>query len=213
MAFYIDSAILEEVREAIAFGWVKGVTTNPILLSKAGKDPDGVLKALGSMDVKAVFYQLMSTKVGEMVGEAQAAKDIVGDKLVLKLCPTQQGFQFVAEQADNYTCCVTAVYSAAQAMVASQAGARWVAVYVNRYTRMGFDGAVLVGEIASVLRNSQTGILAASIKDPQEAAAAWRAGASGLTLPLPVLRAMMENDISIKTRQDFLDNGVGISFR
>jgi transaldolase len=213
MSLYIDSAILDEVREAISFGWVKGVTTNPILLSKAGKEPHQVLKDLASMDVSAVFYQLMSRSLSDMRQEALAAKEIVGEKLVLKLCPTMQGYQFVAENAENYPCCVTAVYSAAQAMVANQAGARWVAVYVNRYTRMGGDGPGLVAEIASVLKDSQTGILAASIKDPQEAAAAWRAGASDLTLPLSVLRAMMENDISSKTGQDFLENGVGLTFR
>jgi transaldolase len=129
---------------------------------------------------------------------------------VVKLLPTMEGFAFAAHHAQGVPCCITAVYSPAQALAAREAGAIQVAVYVNRYSRLGGDGVRLVEEIALALRGSSTGILAASLKSPEEAVAAVLAGASHLTLPFETLKAMIENPLSKETIENFQREGVGL---
>jgi len=210
MTIFIDSAIYEEVLEALSAKWVGGVTTNPLLLATAAEPPATVLKRLASLSPGMVFYQLMSTTQEEMLAEARQARLLLNEMLVLKLVPTWEGFSFAARYASEFRCCVTAVYSPAQALVARQAGVPYVAVYVNRATQLGIDGVELVREIARVIEGSHTEILAASLKTPEQASQAFKAGAAHLTMPLAVLKSLTANLFSAKTVDDFLQRGVGI---
>jgi transaldolase len=210
MAIYIDSAVLEDVKSAQAFGWVRGVTTNPILLAKAGGDPRDVLSALARLKFKQLFYQLVSPTLDGMYAEVQTVSAMAGSTLVLKLPPTQTGFQFVSRFGNQFPCCVTAVYSPAQALVAREAGARYVAVYVNRATRLLGDGMRLVQEVAGMLSGSRTELIAASIKSTQEACLSMQAGAHHLTLPYDVLAGLMSHPLSEATLDEFKANGFGI---
>jgi len=129
--------------------------------------------------------------------------------LVLKIPPTLTGFQFVRQCAE-YPCCVTAVYSPAQALIASEVHARYVAVYVNRATRLLGDGLKLVRDVAEILKHNGTEIIAASIKSPEEACAALYAGARHLTLPYNVLTSLGTHPLSEQTIAEFQAGGVGI---
>jgi transaldolase len=209
MAIYIDSALLDEVKAAQKFGWVYGVTTNPLLLARAGEDPLDVLSSLAHLKFKQLFYQLVAPTVESMYQETQAVLQIVGKGLVLKIPPTETGFRFVSIYRDEFLCCVTAVYSAAQALVAKEAGAKYVAVYVNRATKLMGDGLGMVREIAEVLENSETKILAASIKSPEESCASLSAGAHHLTLPFDVLSKLIEHPLSEQAVEEFDSDGVG----
>jgi transaldolase len=146
-----------------------------------------------------------------MLAEGRKAFEIVGEQMVLKIPATARGFQVVACLSPEITCSVTAIYSAAQAAVAREAGAKIAIAYVNRATRLLGDGIALVRDMASVLSGSNTEILAASIKSPQEAAAALQAGAHHLTLPLSMLQAMATHELSEKTIAEFAKNGIGLS--
>jgi len=210
MAIFIDSAIYDEVLEALSTGWIDGVTTNPLLLAMAPEPPATVLKSLASLNPGVVFYQLMSTAQEEMLAEAQQAHALLDEELVLKLAPTWEGLSFAARYSSEFSCCVTAVFNPAQALAARQAGAQYVAVYVNRATQLGVDGIELVQEIAQILEGSRTEILAASIKTPEQASRAFRAGASHLTLPLAVLKSLIADPLTDETMRDFLQRGVGI---
>jgi transaldolase len=212
MAIFIDSAIYEEVREALSAGWIGGVTTNPLLLAGATEPPAKVLERLASLSPGMVFYQLMSTTQEDMLAEARQARLLLGELLVLKLAPIWEGFSFAAHYASEFRCCVTAVYSPAQALAARQAGAQYVAVYVNRATLLGIDGIELVRDIARVLEGCRTEILAASLKTPEQASQAFKAGAAHLTMPLAVLKSLAANPFSDETVDDFLQRGVGIQF-
>jgi transaldolase len=209
MAIYIDSAILKEIQSARAMGWVRGVSTNPVLLAKAGGKADQVLAEIARLDVRPLFYQLVSPTLEGMQKELDYAAEIVGAGLVLKVPPTLTGFQFVRQSAE-YPCCVTAVYSPAQALIASELHARYVAVYVNRATRLLGDGLKLVSDIAEVLKHNGTEIIAASIKSPEEACAALYAGARHLTLPYNVLTSLGTHPLSEQTMAEFQASGVGI---
>jgi transaldolase len=210
VTLYLDSAITSEAEEASKMGWVKGITTNPTLLAQSNTPPDITLRKLASLTSGPVFYQLMESDFDEMLVEGRKAFEIIGSQTILKIPATTVGFQVVAVLAPQITCSVTAIYSASQAVVAQEAGAKIAIVYVNRATRLLGDGIALVRDIASILRGSNTEILGASIKSPEEAAASLQAGAHHLTLPLAMLKAMATHDLSQKTVEEFANNGIGL---
>jgi transaldolase len=188
---------------------VRGVTTNPILLAKAGGEARTVLASLAHLEMGPLFYQLVSPTLDGMCKEMEHAAKIVGPALVLKVSPTQVGFQFV-NQCVDVSGCVTAVYNPAQALVASEAKARYVAVYVNRATRLMGDGLRLVRAVAEVLKGSRTEIIAASIKSAEEACASLVAGAQHLTLPHEVILDLIKHPLTDQTLMEFQSNGIGI---
>ncbi len=145
-----------------------------------------------------------------MVTEARKAYELIGQKIVLKIPATGAGFKATAYLAKDITCSVTAIYSAAQAIVAKEAGAKYAIAYVNRATRLLGDGLTLVQDMAKVLEDSETEILAASLKSSEEAAAAIRAGADHITIPLFILQGMTTHELSAKTVEEFQQQGIGI---
>ncbi|NER33181.1 MAG: transaldolase [Oscillatoria sp. SIO1A7] len=213
MAIYLDSAIAQEAKAARKMGWVKGITTNPTLLAKSDLSPEATLKQLTEFTSGPVFYQLMASDFDGMVAEARRANEIIGKQTVLKIPATVAGFEVVASVSRDIACSVTAIYSPAQAAVAREAGAKYAIAYVNRATRLLGDGIALVRDMASVLAGSDTEILAASIKSPQEAFASLQAGAHHLTLPLAMLEAIASNELSDKTFTEFAQNGIGIEMK
>ena len=195
---------------AVAMGWVKGITTNPTLLNKSNLSVEVCLKQLSAICPGELYYQLCGDNFDGMVTEAQKARAIIGDKLVLKIPATELGFQVTAHLSDKINCSVTAIYSPTQAAVASQAGAKYAIAYVNRATRLLGDGLALVREMSAILKDSNTKILAASIKSPEEAAATLQAGADFLTVPMSILKAMTTHELSSKTVAEFNAKGIGL---
>ncbi|GAA6617206.1 transaldolase family protein [Scytonema sp. NUACC26] len=211
MALYLDSAMVSEAEIASKMGWVKGITTNPTLLAKSNEPPEIALKKLSQLTTGPLYYQLTTSDFDGMVAEGRKAYEIIGEQTILKIPATSLGFQVVAYLSPEITCSVTAIYSAAQAAVAREAGAKIAIAYVNRATKLLGDGIALVRDMASVLQKSNVKILAASIKSPQEAAASLQAGADHLTLPLAMLQAMTTHELSEKTFEDFNRDGVGLT--
>ena len=145
-----------------------------------------------------------------MLTEARKAARIIGKQTVLKIPATELGFRVTAHLSTEIACSVTAIYSPAQAAIAAEAGAKYAIAYVNRATRLLGDGLALVKEMSNVLQGSNTEILAASLKSPQEAADTLQAGAHHLTVPMSILKAMTTHELSQKTVAEFLENGIGI---
>jgi transaldolase len=212
MTICIDSAAYADATHARQLGWVKGVTTNPILLAQTGKPAKQILNELATLDFEQVFYQLIAPTLDEMKAEMELASRIVGDSLVLKIPPTEAGFRFVAEHSGGRRFCITAVYSPVQAAVAAEAGADFVAVYVNRATHLLGDGPALVNQIAGVLRGAKTRILAASLKSAEEAGAALAAGAHDLTIPAPLIFNLTHHPMSAETVAQFNRDGIGLTY-
>ncbi|WP_293124693.1 transaldolase family protein [Microcoleus sp. bin38.metabat.b11b12b14.051] len=210
MAIYVDTAILAEATRASKFGWIAGITTNPTLLAKSELSPQETLKQLAQVIPGELYYQLTASDFDGMVAEGKAAFEAIGQQTVLKVPATAAGFQAVAHLSGEIPCAVTAIYSAAQAVVAAEAGAKYAIAYVNRATRLLGDGFALVRDMANVLQSTNTEILAASIKSPEEAVKTLLAGAHHLTLPLDVLQAMAVHELSQQTVDEFAKNGRGI---
>ncbi|MEL4898200.1 transaldolase family protein [Crocosphaera sp. Alani8] len=207
---YLDSAIISEAKIATQYGWVKGITTNPILLAKSDLYPEKTLQELANLSPGELYYQLTATKAEDMIAEGKKAYQLIGEKTVLKIPATTIGFQVTATLSPQISCAVTAIYSSAQAAIAKEAGAKYAIAYVNRATRLLGDGLALVKEMAKVLEGSETEILAASLKSPQEAADSLQAGAHHLTVPLDILTAMTTHELSKKTVIEFNEKGQGI---
>ncbi len=212
MAIYVDTAIVTEAKLASQFGWVAGITTNPTLLAKSNLSPEVTLKQLAQLIPGEVYYQLTASDFDGMVAEGNAAFELIGQQTVLKVPATSIGFQAVAHLSAEIPCAVTAIYSASQAVVSAEAGAKYAIAYVNRATRLLGDGFALVQDMANVLKQSNTEILAASIKSPEEAVKTLLAGAHHLTLPFDVLQAMTVHELSQQTVDEFAKNGRGISY-
>jgi transaldolase len=212
MGIYLDTAIVAEAKKASKFGWLSGITTNPTLLGKSDLSSEETLKQLAQLIPGEVYYQLTESDFDGMVAEGKAAFELIGKQTVLKIPATAAGFQAVAYLSAEIPCAVTAIYSPAQAVISAEAGAKYAIAYVNRATRLLGDGFALVREMANVLQNTNTEILAASIKSPDEAVKTLLAGAHHLTLPFDILQAMTFNELSQQTVDEFAKNGRGISY-
>jgi len=206
MAIYLDSAQHDEIREATAWGFVAGITTNPALLAAAGEVSLDVLKPLCELIPGQVFFQLTTHNLNAMLLEGQAAFSVSPSQVVLKVPCTLDGLRVVARLSLEIPCALTTVFSPAQAFLAREAGARYVIPYMNQSTRLLGDGSALIAGMARVLGNSgrhTTEIVAASVKSPAEAVAALDAGAHHLTLPLEVIREMARHPLSEQAIERF----------
>jgi transaldolase len=212
MAFYLDSARVEDANAAHVLGWVRGITTNPTLLKQSDLPSDVTLRLLASALPGEICYQLTAPDLEGMLAEGWAASSILGEQSVLKIPATAVGFQALARLSKRIPCAVTAIFSPAQALVAAAAGARYIIPYVNRSTRLLGDGPALVREMAQALAGSPTQILAASIKSPEEAVAAHLAGAHHLSLPLEILQAMTGHELTGASVSEFTSKGTGIGY-
>jgi transaldolase len=205
VALLIDSAKIEEVKQAVALGFLGGVTTNPTIMAKVKDDPGEVIRQICAIAPGPVFYQVTARDVGGRELEGREFFAISPEKVVLKIPGTTENMALVARLAPKIPCAATAIFSAHQALMACEAGVRFVIPYVNRSTRLLGDGLKLVREMAAVVKASgkQVEILAASIKSPAEAAEAVMAGAHHLTLPLDILIAMGNHKLSDEAIEEF----------
>ena len=208
MAVYVDSAEPDEIREALGTGFVRGVTTNPILIARTGKPPEEAVAEICELEPETLFYQPSAVGREAMKEELHRIREVTfhfsrRPLLVPKIPATWEGFALVKELAHEWTCAVTAVYSAAQAYLAMEAGARYVIPYVNRATRFGGDGLALLAEISEVLAGSGVEIIAASLKTPEETVGALVNGAHHVTVPLEVLKAMANHPLSLQAVEEF----------
>lgn len=207
---FIDSASINEIKSAMEFGWVDGVTTNPILLAKENRDPVLLYKEIRAITSGPVFYQIMSREVGEMQDEARRIFQVLGDQLVLKIIPSETGYKFCCRHSKEFDICITAVYSPTQAAVAYSSGARYVAFYYNRAQKKTGDAAGLIDAISSILSGSNTEILAASLKSTDEVATVLKSGANHIAAPLTVLKKMINHELSDQAIAAFYQDGIGI---
>ena len=210
MTLYLDSALISDAEEARDLGWITGITTNPKLLAKSDLPPETTLKRLAALIDGEVFYQLTAADLSGMLAEAELVHGILGEQAVLKIPANSTGFKALARLSKEIPSSVTAIFHPAQALLASAAGAKYAIAYVNRTTSLLGDGVGFVREIAVLLKDSRTQILAASIKSPQEAVATMNAGAHVLTLPLDVHKSLTNHPLSEETILDFYKNGLGL---
>jgi transaldolase len=205
MGLFLDSAKIEEVRQAVELGFLSGVTTNPTIMAKAKGRPKEIIRQICAISPGPVFYQLTAKTPEEREREGREFNDICREKVVLKIPATTENMALMARLSEDIPCAATAVYSGAQTLVACEAGARYVIPYMNRATRLLGDGCKLVAEMAAVVKatGKPAEILAASIKSADEATQAMLAGANHLTLPMDVLLSLGNHPLSDAAIEEF----------
>ena len=209
MAIYLDSANLNEIEEADRLGLISGVTTNPNILANADLSPAEFFTKLSSTNLNSIFYQATGDNTSGILTEVSEVREILGTKLVLKLPATPLGFESIRLFPDT-PCCITAVFSLSQALLAREANAKFVAPYVNRATRLIGDGVQLVRDLSVILQNSSTQILAAGLKSREEADQIILTGATNITVTFALLQALQYHEASDEAVKDFERNGIGI---
>lgn len=199
MALLLDSASSADARQAAALGFVRGATTNPSLIAKAGRPAERVIHEFCELLPGKIFYQVTAQSLADRETEARQMVAMWPDRIGLKIPCTLENLGLAARLAkEGYTVGMTAIFSPAQVYLACQAGVQYVLPYVNRSTRLLGDGFALVSEMREVIEagNHAVEIVAASIKGPEEAVQTLLAGAHHLTLPLAVVDAMGHHPLS-----------------
>jgi len=203
MALFVDSADTDEVKRAMELGVIHGVTTNPILIARAGKEARQVIAELSEICPGPIFHQVTTGSTEEMLAEAKAFSALVPQRLVVKVPCTLEGLRLVSQIGEEIPCAVTAIFTPAQTYLACQAGARYVIPYLNRLTRAGGDGSGLIKTMREIVSESGVEILAASLQSPQEVVSALLSGAHHVTAPLKVIEEMAENHLTAEALAEF----------
>lgn len=202
--FYLDSAGVDDARRAAQLGYVQGITTNPKLMAESGHRPLEQLGALlEAFPGGPVFFQPGSIERAET--ELVEALRLGDGRVVAKLPAQARMFSLGMELAHaGVTVAYTAVYSPAQALVAASVGAAWVICYVDRAARLRPDPPA-VAAVAGALRaaGSSVGVLAASIKSPEQAVDSVMQGADAVTAGLAVLEALAYDPLTDSAVDEF----------
>ncbi|GAA0084156.1 fructose-6-phosphate aldolase [Clostridium sp. CTA-7] len=208
MKIFIDTANVDEIISANDMGVICGVTTNPSLIAKEGRDFKEVIKEITTIVDGPISAEVISLKYDEMVGEALELSKI-HPNIVIKVPMTIDGLKAVKIlSSKGIKTNVTLIFSTAQALLASRAGASYVSPFIGRVDDIGSKGIELVKEIASVFKthNIETEIIAASVRNPIHSIEAALAGAHIATIPYNVLVQMTKNPLTDIGIEKFLSD-------
>ena len=209
MKFFIDSADVSEIRDLASTGLVDGVTTNPSLVAKSGRDFFDVLAEICEMVAGPVSAEVTATDHATMLAEGQALARLA-DNIAVKVPLTPDGLKTCKALSDQGTQVnVTLCFSAAQAILAAKAGATFISPFVGRLDDISSDGMALIAdivEIYDVYPNFDTEVLVASVRHPMHVVDAAKMGAHVATVPPGVLRAMFNHPLTDKGLAAFLDD-------
>ncbi len=217
MRIYIDSADIGEIREALAMGFVYGVTTNPTLLKRANVRADAVPRlAREAIEAGAreLHLQTYSETAEAIAREGRALIDLDPQRIVAKIPATPAGYAAAAELTrTGLRVTLTAVYTVRQVVLAQAVNAGYIAVYLGRMRDAGSDAMSLVGRMQDVLdiQGANVEILAASIRDPAEVEQLAELGVATATLPLKVLSRLLESPATEAAAAQFLEDARAIS--
>ncbi|AZT90220.1 fructose-6-phosphate aldolase [Caldicellulosiruptor changbaiensis] len=199
MKLFIDTANINEIKEAYSWGIICGVTTNPSLIAKEGRDFKEVVNEICSIVDGPISAEVISLKAEGMIEEARDLAKI-HKNVVIKIPMTAEGLKAVSVLSkEGIKTNVTLIFSAAQALLAAKAGATYVSPFVGRLDDIGQNGIELIKEIVQIFRNYpdiKTEIIAASIRHPIHVIEAAKAGAHIATVPFKVLEQMTKHALT-----------------
>lgn len=206
MKFFIDTADIDEIRDLAATGLVDGVTTNPSLVAKTGRNFLDVVAEICEVVDGPVSAECVATDHETMLQEGKKLAAIA-DNVAVKVPLTPDGLKTCKALSDAGTMVnVTLCFSAAQAILAAKAGATFISPFVGRLDDIGEDGMQLIADICEVYSNYDfaTEVLVASIRGPRHVVIAGQLGAEVATLPPNVLRQMFKHPLTDKGLDAFL---------
>lgn len=209
MKFFIDTANLEEIKEANDLGVLDGVTTNPSLCAKIGvKDFEGHIAKICDIVEGDVSAEVVSTDYEGMVAEGRKLAEIAPN-VVVKIPLIKDGIKAIKTFSDegiktNCTLC----FSSTQALIAAKAGATYISPFIGRLDDISTDGMNLIAEILEIYGNYgyETQVLAASIRHPMHVVQAAQLGADVATMPLSVILALLKHPLTDIGLEKFLSD-------
>jgi len=207
MKFFVDTADTKEIRDLAATGLLDGVTTNPSLVSKTGRDFIEVIKEICAVVEGPVSAEVTATDYDAMVREGRHLAD-VAENVCVKLPLTLPGLKACKTLSQaGIKVNVTLCFSAAQAILAAKAGASFISPFVGRLDDIGQDGMQLIREIVQIYRQYEdftTEVLVASVRHPIHVTEAAKLGADVVTVPPDVLRKLAQHPLTDKGLAAFL---------
>lgn len=199
MEFFIDTANLEEIKEAYSYGFISGVTTNPSLVAKEKNVTfEDRLKEITEIVPGPVSAEVISLDAEGMVKEGRELAKIAPN-ITIKVPMTPEGLKAVKQfKEEGIKTNVTLVFSANQALLAARAGATFVSPFLGRLDDIGHDGLELISTIAEIfsIHNIETKIIAASIRHPQHVREAALRGAHIATVPYKVIMQLFKHPLT-----------------
>ncbi|NDK33884.1 fructose-6-phosphate aldolase [Rhodovulum sulfidophilum] len=206
MKFFVDTADIEAIRELHDLGIVDGVTTNPSLIQKSGRDILEVTKEICDLVEGPVSAEVVATKAPAMIEEGRKLAQIASN-IAVKVPLTWDGLKACkALSGEGHMVNVTLCFSAAQAILAAKAGATFVSPFIGRLDDINLDGLDLIADIRTIYNNYdfRTEILAASIRSVNHISEAAKIGADVVTAPPAVLQSMAAHPLTDKGLAAFM---------
>ncbi|XYK82729.1 MAG: fructose-6-phosphate aldolase [Labrenzia sp.] len=208
MKFFVDTADTAEIQELEATGLLDGVTTNPSLIAKSGKDFKDVIAEICKITNGDVSAEVAATDFDTMIKEAHVLRAIA-DNVVIKLPLTFDGLKACKQLTSEGTKTnVTLCFSANQALLAAKAGATYISPFIGRLDDINLDGMELIREIRVIYDNYgfDTEILAASIRTPNHVKDSAIIGADVVTVPPATLKSLIKHPLTDKGLDAFLSD-------
>jgi transaldolase len=206
MKFFLDTANTDELRQAAASGLLDGVTTNPSLIAKTGRQIADVIKDIVEIVDGPISAEVISLDAPGMIAEGTKLA-AMHKNIVVKVPLTEEGLKATKHfSRSGIKTNVTLVFSALQALLAAKAGATYCSPFIGRLDDIGQDGMHLIEDIRQIYDNYEmkTEILAASLRHPQHVLAAALAGADVGTLPLSVFKQLFKHPLTDSGLEKFL---------
>ncbi|HAA5720143.1 TPA_asm: fructose-6-phosphate aldolase [Listeria monocytogenes] len=206
MRFFIDTANVEEIKKANRMGFIAGVTTNPSLVAKEGRDFNEIIQEITSIVDGPISGEVVSLEADEMIAEGRVIAKI-HPNMVVKIPMTGEGLAAVKVLTEEgIKTNVTLVFSATQALLAARAGATYVSPFLGRLDDIGDDGLVLIRDIADIfeIHGIPTEIISASVRHPIHVIECAKAGADIATVPFKVFEQMLKHPLTDSGIDKFL---------
>ena len=206
MKIFLDTADIDLIGQYYGTGLIDGVTTNPTLIKKSGKDPEDVYRELALMGVDDISMEIVTDDANEFLTEGRRLKEKFGEITTIKVPCTPEGLKgckLLSKEEIRVN--VTLIFSASQAVLASKAGAAYVSPFVGRVDDNSFDGLNLIKEIADIYEKQSrlynfidTEILSASIRNVGSVSKSFEYGAGIVTMPPSVFEKMYNHILTDK---------------
>ncbi len=206
MKIFLDTADVEEIRQGVAMGVVDGVTTNPSLAAKAGRNFRDVVLEIVEICPGPVSAETVALQADEIVREGRILAKWAPN-IVVKVPLMSEGLKAVKQlTSEGIKTNVTLIFSASQALLAAKAGATFVSPFLGRLDDIGQDGMILIRDIVQIFKNYniQTEVLAASIRHPVHVLQSALAGSHVATMPFKVLQQLVKHPLTDKGIETFL---------
>lgn len=213
MKIFIDTANVKEIKEAVNLGLIDGVTTNPTLMAKEGRNPQQVLKEICDLVDGPVNAEVISLESAGMVEEAHKLVKIAKN-IVVKLPLTKDGLKSVRIlAAEGIKTNVTLCFSAAQALLVAKAQATYVSPFIGRLDDIAQEGMNLIRDIKKIYENYnfKTQIIVASVRNPMHVVNAALIGADIATIPFTVIEQLIKHPLTDIGINRFLEDHKKIS--